>query len=409
MKRFLILVLSLIFTLSIAVFGVACEGGFGGSVNLGGGQDNTGDGNDDGSGDGGNTDDGGNDDTGNDDTGNGDNTGDDQTETEYTDENGVTYELLTNGTYSVKSVGGSATITIPEQVNGKTVTAIGVDAFRGKKLLTTVVLPQTVKTIGTAAFKDCTKLKEINLEKVEKLGDNAFEKAFSTTIAKINLFSLSEIGSNVFENCIKLHTVDFTGSTFVDVPTKVFAACSVLYKVVFPETLRNIGNHAFNGCANLTVINLENVEVIGKYAFVACKSLPSANLPSVVDIKAFAFYQCAALTRVDIGPNCDRIFTSAFEDDKALVEVYVDMTNPEKVWNYFFVNASTGLGTMGQSDTCQGSIKYREMMLDASQCAILLNGTKRYNKDTFFASKKWCDEHNVVYQSNYYPIGTFQD
>ncbi len=46
-------------------------------------------------------------------------------------------------------------IEIPERINGKPVTVIACDAFRGCYGLETVTIPATVTAIGDGAFVDC--------------------------------------------------------------------------------------------------------------------------------------------------------------------------------------------------------------------------------------------------------------
>jgi len=52
-------------------------------------------------------------------------------------------------------------LTIPEIVNGMTVTKIGDDAFAGNTTITSIDLPDTITIIGKRAFKGCTLLCEM--------------------------------------------------------------------------------------------------------------------------------------------------------------------------------------------------------------------------------------------------------
>ena len=76
---------------------------------------------------------------------------------------GVTYEPIDSTTCRVKSYKGTAaSLTIPETVQGMTVTEIGEEAFMGNTALTSIKLPATITTIRARAFKNCTSLKEMN-------------------------------------------------------------------------------------------------------------------------------------------------------------------------------------------------------------------------------------------------------
>ncbi|MEY4327250.1 MAG: hypothetical protein RIS24_3421, partial [Verrucomicrobiota bacterium] len=48
--------------------------------------------------------------------------------------------------------GAGGVVTIPETINGLSVTSIGLNAFRNKTSLTSVTIPNSVTTIGGSAF-----------------------------------------------------------------------------------------------------------------------------------------------------------------------------------------------------------------------------------------------------------------
>ena len=75
----------------------------------------------------------------------------------------VTYNPLTSTTCAVVSYAGTAaSLTIPETVDGMTVTEIGVEAFMDNKTLTSIDLPDTITVIRARAFKGCTSLSDMH-------------------------------------------------------------------------------------------------------------------------------------------------------------------------------------------------------------------------------------------------------
>ena len=64
------------------------------------------------------------------------------------------FEIVNNEL--VKYEGYDAVVEIPEGV-----VKIGEDAFKGNAFLTELVMPDTVITIGSSAFRNCRKLKKI--------------------------------------------------------------------------------------------------------------------------------------------------------------------------------------------------------------------------------------------------------
>jgi len=77
--------------------------------------------------------------------------------------NGVVYEILNSNDVSVLSYSGNASsITIPQVVQGYTVTKIGNSAFENNQRLISIDLPDTITVIGKRAFAGCTKLTTMN-------------------------------------------------------------------------------------------------------------------------------------------------------------------------------------------------------------------------------------------------------
>ena len=76
----------------------------------------------------------------------------------------------------------SGTITIPSNVNGFSVTAIGASAFYGYSNIQDIYLPNTIESIGHAAFQGCESLKSIELpETLKGIADYAFYHCYALT------------------------------------------------------------------------------------------------------------------------------------------------------------------------------------------------------------------------------------
>ena len=56
---------------------------------------------------------------------------------------------------------GGSELTVPSEIAGQAVLALGEDCFAGCSTLTTVYLPDTLATIGDGAFSGCTSLRGI--------------------------------------------------------------------------------------------------------------------------------------------------------------------------------------------------------------------------------------------------------
>jgi len=110
------------------------------------------------------------------------------------------YTYKGNGTCTIiYYLGTGGDITIPDTLNGLTVTSIG-GAFAFCDSLTSVVIPYSVTSIGGAAFSNCTSLTDIVIpDSVTSIGDRAF--SFCTGLTGVIIpDSVTSIG----ERCVPL-------------------------------------------------------------------------------------------------------------------------------------------------------------------------------------------------------------
>lgn len=125
-------------------------------------------------------------------------------QTEITNE-GLVYTVNEDGTsvtLAGMEAGNDATVlSVPETVEGYSVTAVGDDAFSGNKVLTQVVLPATVTEIGARAFYECISLTDATLgEGTVHIGESAFDKCDGLSTILIPAGTES-IDSRAFADC----------------------------------------------------------------------------------------------------------------------------------------------------------------------------------------------------------------
>ena len=108
-------------------------------------------------------------------------------------------------------IGADTTITIPEVMNGETVTCVGDGAFMGNAALVSVKIPQTVTWIGENAFKGCSSLTDVNVPNtITKIEASTFEACTSlTSITLPNCITV--IGKRAFYGCSKLASMNSIG------------------------------------------------------------------------------------------------------------------------------------------------------------------------------------------------------
>ncbi|MED9969258.1 MAG: leucine-rich repeat protein, partial [Ruminococcus sp.] len=95
-----------------------------------------------------------------------------------------TYDLDSDNNATITSYKGNvSSLSIPSTLDGYTVTGIGYGAFQNNQLLRSVIIPDSVTTIGNYAFEKCRQLTTLKLSKsLEELGYRAFAYTAVTSV-----------------------------------------------------------------------------------------------------------------------------------------------------------------------------------------------------------------------------------
>ncbi len=117
------------------------------------------------------------------------------------------YTLNRDGkSYSVTGIGTwiDAELIIPPMYNGKPVVAVGEDAFKHCSKLTSITIPDSVKSIEWGAFSGCSGLTIIDIPpSVTKIGNWAFSRCTKLTSVVIS-DSVTDVGECAFAYCSEL-------------------------------------------------------------------------------------------------------------------------------------------------------------------------------------------------------------
>lgn len=247
---------------------------------------------------------------------------------------------------------------LTDMSNSEVLTDIGDNAFYGCTAFKGFVFTENLRTLGDEAFAGCKSLENIVFpESLEEIGDRVFENA-----AVQKLTFLCEYKKGMFEGGTTKELIvtkgDFgeikegysmIGSDFVEMKE--------LEKVTIGPEVTLIGQEVFDGCENLSEVNIEEgkVERIGEAAFRGCKALKEIVLPAkitsigagifassgiakvtmdgVTEIPSAALAGCKNLTSFSFD-NIKSIGRGSFRDCENLKEVIIPETVEEIQYEY---------------------------------------------------------------------------
>ena len=217
--------------------------------------------------------------------------------------------------------------TLRSVVMGNSLLSIGQKAFSGCSSLFNVTLPEKVSSIGSSAFSGCTGLTSITIPAgVNTIGESAFSGCTGLTSITIPA-SVNTIGESAFYLCTDLVSVTVenkeTSLKLVGNSSNLFSGCSIetlylgrdiagtgspfknstsLKTLTFGEKVTAIIPSMFSGCTGLTSITIPaGVNTIGESAFSGCTGLTSITIPASVNtIGESAFYLCTDLVSVTV-------------------------------------------------------------------------------------------------------------
>lgn len=245
------------------------------------------------------------------------------------------YFTFDSGTIKGYDIAGGKDVIIPAMINDTALTGIGQCAFQDSQL-TSVIIPDSVTTIGPAPFLNCTKLMGITVDDTNANYSSLNGILFNKDQTVIWEYLAGKQGEYVIPNTVTSIAIGAfygcNGLTSVTIPDSVtsisesaFYECKGLTSVSIGNGVKTIDKCAFKGCSELTSVTIGNkVESIGDSAFEGCSKLTGVIIPtSVTSIDEEAFQGCSGLTSVTIPNSVTSISTRAFEGCSGLTSVTI--------------------------------------------------------------------------------------
>ena len=257
-------------------------------------------------------------------------------------------------------------------------TEIGSWAFYGCGFTGSLIIPNSVTTIGYGSFLGCIGFtgELIIPNSVTSIGDVAFRECSGLTGSVTIPNSVIEIGGNLFERCIGLEQImvspdnpmydsrDNCNAIIETSTNTLIAGCkntiipdsvtaigdfafsylsSFTGSLTIPNSVASIGNGAFMDCINLTgsLILPNSLTTIGAVAFELCQFTGSLIIPnSISRIELGTFNMCWNFTSVEIPESVTFIGERAFACWYGLQSMTVLANTPPTLENYAFANVN---------------------------------------------------------------------
>lgn len=259
--------------------------------------------------------------------------------------------VLLNGIL-IKYNGNNTSIELPENVTG-----ISGSAFSNNQSIKEISSQSYIDTVSSGAFSNCTSLQKVHFKSLRQLRNNVFSGCTSLEIIELPE-KIDYIGSSCFEDTFWLMNnkedfafaggilVSYNGKGgIVEIPDGVtgiadaFAFNDSVETVYIPDSVKYIGENAFNSCEELICVVFGNgVESIGKDAFYSCLTLPEVFFPSSLKkIDGNAFENCSSLLNIYMPEGLESIGNYAFASCSSVESIKLPNTL-RSVGDYAFIN-----------------------------------------------------------------------
>ena len=228
---------------------------------------------------------------------------------------GSTCKVIESGAFT-DSVGLQGFFVLPEEVE-----SIGDYAFKGCSFDGELLIPDTVRYLGSGAFEDCTSFDDLLIigEGINSIKGKTFKNCSNINGDILLNSEILVIEDEAFYNCSGVSGEIFLGFGLQSIGDYAFWNCeNAIGDLEIPPSVGYIGDYAFYNCASLDGVftNSEDVSYIGNYAFENCSLMTGPLiLPGTVTyLGSGSFKNCQGLdSEIDLSAaQIDSIYEETF-------------------------------------------------------------------------------------------------
>ena len=193
-----------------------------------------------------------------------------------------------------KYKGKSNYLTVPDAINGISVTGIGSSVFLNNSSIVMIKLPDTLTTVGYKAFNNCYNLNSVDCKNLISAGIYAFWNC--RKLEKLDLSKLENADNFSFYNCQSMK------SLYNDKLTTISKAAFKDWRAAINIELPNVTSIEQSGLAGAEVaesINIPKLETLGQSALDSASSIEEFSFPKLTTLSGDGvFHGCQSLKSI---------------------------------------------------------------------------------------------------------------
>ena len=232
-------------------------------------------------------------------------------------------------------------------------TEIAAGAFSDCIALKQVIIPDTVRIIGSRAFAGCKSLNEILIPpRVEKIGEFCFFNCSSLEKATI-LGRVKKIDGDTFAYNVSLKEV-YLPNSVTTIGSWAFELCRELEQIKLPTSVTRIDNNAFGFCTSLKKVKLpEWLKYISAYAFAQSTALDKIELPDELQVlREHAFLNSTALEEITIPASVKELYPESILELAHLKKLIIKYNSLEELEIFVKQHSNTMLNKLLANNKC---------------------------------------------------------